>query len=89
MRGAVDELKKLLPDQQRELSADHPDTLRTRSNLAQFQGETGDARGAVVEYEAVLRDRVRVLGARHPDTLATRSKLEYWREKVMDEGPPS
>ena len=37
----------LLPDQERVLGRDHPDTLMTRNNIAVWTGETGDARGGV------------------------------------------
>jgi hypothetical protein len=36
----------LLPDRQRVLGPDHPDTLSTRSNLAASTGEAGDGAGA-------------------------------------------
>ena len=35
---------ELLPDQERVLGRDHPDTLNTRSNIASWTGEVGDAR---------------------------------------------
>ena len=35
----------LLPDQERVLGRDHPDTLAVRGNLAFWTGLAGDARG--------------------------------------------
>ena len=35
--------RELLPDQERVLGRDHPDTLTTRGNIAYWTGETGDA----------------------------------------------
>ena len=36
--------QELLPDQERVLGADHPDTLTTRNNIAAWTGESGEAR---------------------------------------------
>ena len=36
----------LLPDQQRVLGPDHPDTLTTRGNIAAWTGQAGNTRGA-------------------------------------------
>ncbi|MDT0327008.1 tetratricopeptide repeat protein [Nocardiopsis lambiniae] len=69
---------------ERNLGADHPNTLTTRNNLANWRGEGGDVAGAVAEFEAVLDAHVRVLGADHPDTLATRSNLASWRGEGGD-----
>lgn len=57
------------------LPPDHPDTLTTRSNLARWTGEAGDAAGARDQYARVLEERLRVLGPDHPDTLVARSNL--------------
>ena len=35
---------ELLPDRERVLGPDHPDTLTTRNNIAAWTGRTGDAR---------------------------------------------
>ena len=56
----------LLPDQQRVLGPDHPDTLTTRSNIAAWTGEAGDARGALALFTALLPDQQRVLGPTTP-----------------------
>jgi ferritin-like protein len=82
--GAVAEFERLLTDRLRVLGADHPDTLRTRNNLASCRGRAGDAAGAVAEFERLLTDRLRVLGPDHPDTLRTRGNLAFWRDRVMD-----
>ena len=37
--------RELLPDQERVLGRDHPDTLTTRNNIAHWTGETGDGDG--------------------------------------------
>ena len=45
-RGALRLFAELLPDQERVLGRDHPDTLRTRNNIATWTGRAGDGRGA-------------------------------------------
>ena len=68
----------LLPDQQRVLGPDHPDTLTTRSNIAVWTGECGDAPEALRLFQALLPDQERVLGPDHPDTLTTRNNIAHW-----------
>jgi hypothetical protein len=60
------------------LGADHPNTLRTRNNIAYWTGHCGDAREALRLFEALLPDHTRVLGADHPDTLRTRASMAAW-----------
>jgi hypothetical protein len=67
----------LLPDRERLLGPDHPDTLRTRSNIASWTGECGDAPEAVRLLTALLPDYERVLGPDHPETLTTRQWIEW------------
>jgi hypothetical protein len=71
--------KALLPDQERVLGADHPETLRTRSNIAGWTERCGAARAALRLFEALLPDQERVLGADHPDTLTTREFICHLR----------
>ncbi|MEU6603057.1 hypothetical protein ABZ944_39130, partial [Streptomyces flaveolus] len=62
---------ELLVHMSRLLGPDHPDTLITRSHLARWQGEAGDAAGAAAAFAELLADWLRVLG---PDpTTATLS----------------
>jgi hypothetical protein len=58
-----------------ELSAEHPDTLTSRSNLALALWDLGRREEAADEHRAVLDTRTRVLGVEHPDTMASRSNL--------------
>ena len=46
-REALRLFAELLPDQERVLGRDHPDTLMTRNNIAHWTGEVGDAREAL------------------------------------------
>ncbi|MGW1621149.1 tetratricopeptide repeat protein [Streptomyces sp. NPDC002172] len=66
------------------LGLDHPDTLATRSNLAHWQGEAGDAAGAAAAIAEVLQHMARKLGEDHPDTLTTRHNLARWRGEAGD-----
>jgi hypothetical protein len=66
------------------LGPDHPDTLTTRSNIANWRGQAGDPVGALREFEALLVDQLRVLGADHPDTLWTRNNIAFMRGEAGD-----
>ena len=67
--------EQTLADQERVLGADHPDTLLTRSNLANAYPDAGRTAEAITLYEQNLADQERVLGADHPDTLQARNNL--------------
>ncbi|MFI0998681.1 FxSxx-COOH system tetratricopeptide repeat protein [Streptomyces galbus] len=54
---------------------DHPDTLTSRSSLANSYSDAGRAREALELREQVLADRERYLGPYHPDTLGARHNL--------------
>jgi tetratricopeptide (TPR) repeat protein len=58
-----------------ELSAEHPDTLTSRGNLALVLWDLGRHEQAEAEHRAVLDTRTRTLGAQHPDTLTSRNNL--------------
>jgi tetratricopeptide (TPR) repeat protein len=57
------------------LGPDHPETLKTRTNLARWFDEAGRVDEAITLSQALLEDHRRVLGPDHPDTLTTRSDL--------------
>jgi hypothetical protein len=59
---------------------DHPETLFTRSEIAHWTGESGDAAGALRLFQALLPDRIRVLGPDHPDTLNVRFAVAHWTQ---------
>jgi len=54
---------------ERVLGPDHPETLRSMSNLAVFRDEIGDHMGGVRLCRRVFEACERVLGPEHPDTL--------------------
>ena len=82
--GALRLFQELLPDQVRVLGPDHPDTLTTRSNIANWTGQCGDAAAALRLSQELLPDLVRVLGPDHPDTLTTRSNIASWTGECGD-----
>ncbi|MGI5518412.1 tetratricopeptide repeat protein [Streptomyces sp. CA-106131] len=57
------------------LGPEHPDTLRSRNNLANALDHFGRHQEAAVLHQHVLTTRERVLGSNHPETLLTRSDL--------------
>ena len=75
-REALRLFAELLPDQERVLGRDHPDTLTTRNNIADWTGRVGDAREALRLFAELLPDRERVLGRDHPDTLRTQEAIK-------------
>ena len=58
-REALRLFQALLPDRERVLGADHPDTLSTRNNIAFWTGQCGDAREALRLSQALLPDGAR------------------------------
>ncbi|SCF27731.1 NB-ARC domain-containing protein [Micromonospora echinospora] len=68
----------------RVLGPDHPHTLATLHDVAEWRGEAGDPAGAVETFRQVLADRSRVLGPDHPDTLTTRNNLAYSQGRAGD-----
>ena len=67
--------ERLLADQEQALGPDHPDTLRSRNNLANTYRAAGRTEEAITLDEQVLAARERVLGPDHPDTLRSRNNL--------------
>jgi tetratricopeptide (TPR) repeat protein/tRNA A-37 threonylcarbamoyl transferase component Bud32 len=57
------------------LGPDHPDTLRSRYNLAIAYDDAGQAAEAIALHESTLKLREEKLGPDHPDTLASRHNL--------------
>ena len=70
---------------ERVLGPGHHHAQITRSNLANFRGEAGDAAGAAATLTTLLADRKRIpLGADHPKTLLTCSDLIRWQAHTED-----
>ncbi|MEZ5258501.1 MAG: tetratricopeptide repeat protein [Ilumatobacteraceae bacterium] len=72
---AIAEAEPALQFAESVLGDRHPDTLRTRGNLALSYWSAGRVSDAIELEERVLSERVEVLGDRHPDTLMARADL--------------
>jgi TolA-binding protein len=64
-------LREVLKEREQALGLEHPDTLRTRLDVANSLYRQGKYAEAEVEYRAVLQLKEKVLGPEHPDTLST------------------
>ena len=62
------------------LGRHHPDTLRSRSSLANTLAALGQHSQAVVLHQEIIEDRVRVLGSDHSRTELSRTRLETARQ---------
>lgn len=69
------ELRAAVALQTEKLGAWHPETLKSRMDLALALRNLRRQGAAEVEYRAVLKIRRRVLGDDHPDTVQCRSNL--------------
>jgi hypothetical protein len=76
--------QQALKARERMLGAEHPDTLRTRGNIARSTGQAGNAVAACDLFAALLPVEERILGPEHPDTLRTRGDLAYWTGQAGD-----
>jgi hypothetical protein len=72
---AIPLYKRTLADCERVLGANHPNTLRSRNNLAMSYQAAGRTAKAIPLLERTAADCERVLGAKHPDTQAARANL--------------
>ena len=72
---AIDYGQDLVADCERVLGETHPQTLASRSNLADAYQADGRLGEAIPLCERTLTDRERVLGETHPQTLASRNNL--------------
>jgi hypothetical protein len=71
---------------QQVLGDAHPQTLRSRNNLAGAYESVGDLGRAIPLYETTLTQSERVLGDTHPQTLASRNNLAYAYRAAGDLG---
>ncbi len=71
----LDEFNELLPGQERVLGREHPDTLRTRNNMAALTRETGDTRETLRLCKKLLPDLEWMLGPDHPYTRSVRNAI--------------
>jgi eukaryotic-like serine/threonine-protein kinase len=73
--SAIQELQRAVELRQSRLGPDHPDTLESRSRLADAYLDARRTAEALKLYEATLNLRKSKLGPDHPDTLTSRSNL--------------
>jgi hypothetical protein len=80
LRAAIEWGTRVLSSVAECRGPDHPETLKSRNNLAGAYESAGRLGDAIPLYEANLADSVRVLGPDHPDTLTSRNNLAgaYW-----------
>ena len=69
--------REVLVAQERELGADHPNTLLTAGNLARTLSDQGTHAEAEKMQREVLAAQERVLGAEHPSMLWSAGNLVH------------
>ena len=74
---AIEYGQNLTADRERVLGETHPDTLISRSNLANAYQAAGRLDLAIPLYERILADTERILGETHPETLGSRNNLAF------------
>jgi hypothetical protein len=79
---AIAEHERNWRDRQVTLTADHPDTLYSSTNLARAFTAAGRHAEAAALHEQTLHARERVLGPDHPDTVRSRSYLSAARAEA-------
>jgi serine/threonine protein kinase/tetratricopeptide (TPR) repeat protein len=72
---AVEVLEKARDTCERELGADHLDTLATLNHLAEAYHDAGRLDESIALYDKVRAGRITKLGLDHPDTLTTLNNL--------------
>jgi tetratricopeptide (TPR) repeat protein len=76
--------ERTLADRIRLLGEDHPDTSRSRNNLAAAYRAAGRLAEAVSLYEQALPRLERVLGPEHPTTAKVRANLIDARQRAQE-----
>jgi hypothetical protein len=72
---ALRQFSALVPETERVLGAQHPNTFAVRTSLAAMTDQAGDKTGARQQLAALLPLAKQVLGPRHPITHAVRGNL--------------
>jgi hypothetical protein len=72
------EMRAVYRRRRRILGDRHPDTLKSRQDLAVLRGELDDPQRTVFELIKLLRDRLRIQGTRSIETFRTRRLLAEW-----------
>ncbi len=88
--GAVSSFEHTVAELTRLRGSDHPETLRSRAQLARRRHQAGDLRRALSDYESLLPDLVRALGREKAGTLdvgtpvTDRAKAGHTRAAITD-----
>ena len=88
-------MREVLEARERTLGAEHPDTLKTKHNLAATLQQRGDLAGAEALLQDVLQAWERTLGPEHPDTVCSKGFVatclqdagQYEEAVAMEEKP--
>ena len=75
-------LKITVASRETSLGVDHPDTLSTVNDLANFLYQQNNLDEALPLYERALKGRETSLGVDHPDTLRTANDLAILKNKL-------
>ena len=75
--GAIEILKDATEESGRLLGADHPDTLRSRNNLAIAYRAAGRLNDAIPLHEETLTALTQILGRNHTNALTSRNNLAF------------
>ena len=67
--------REVLPDLERVLGFRHPNTLKTRGNVAGLTFQCGNPPEALRLFQALLADQEKILGLDHPETRKTRDNI--------------
>lgn len=70
------------------LRPDHPETLRTRSNIAACRAKTGELTPVLTDFERLLLDQERALDPGHPVIQRTRNWIAHLRERLETQSAP-
>jgi hypothetical protein len=76
--------ERALAIREKTLGSKHPDTLRTRAEIARWTGEAGNAREALRLHEELLPIQATELLPQHRDVLRTRNDLAHWTGHAGD-----
>ena len=82
--AAKEQFDALLPELERDLGPEHPDTLRTRGWLADLTGDVGEPATARDLFAELVPVDKRVLGPEHEETLAASRNLATWTGEAGD-----
>ncbi|MDG4828964.1 tetratricopeptide repeat protein [Solwaraspora sp. WMMD1047] len=85
--GTVDVLRRMAADAELRLGPQHPQSLRTRSDLAYGYRAAGRTAEAIAEMRTVAATCQHLLGTNHPDTRAAHQALRDWTGRADNSAP--